>query len=97
MHRAGGNIGHNGRISAMNKSDIISDLKRAITDVGNGESFAYPYGDYTDDAKQAVKEAGIIASFTTEYGKVRKSSDYSILPRVRVSGDNNFNTWKNSL
>lgn len=97
MHRAGGNIGHNGRISAMNKSDIISDLKRAITDVGNGESFAYPYGDYTDDAKQAVKEVGIIASFTTEYGKVRKSSDYSILPRVRVSGDNNFNTWKNSL
>lgn len=97
MHRAGGNIGHNGRISAMSKQDIISDLRRSISEVGNGESFAYPFGDYTDDAKEAVKDAGFIASFTTEYGKVKKGSDYRILPRVRVSGDNIFETWKNSL
>lgn len=97
MHRAGGNIGHNGIISAMSKKDIVSDLKKSISEIGNNESFAYPFGDYTEDAKEASEEAGIICSFTTEYDRVRRGSDYRILPRIRVSGDNIFNTWKQSL
>ena len=97
MHRAGGHIGHGGRISAMSKKEIVDDLKKSTKCCGNGDAFAYPFGDYTDDAKMAVDEAGILCSFTTEYGKVKKGSDPRILPRVRVSGGNKLTAWIASL
>ena len=97
MHRAGGNIGHGGRISAMTKDEIIEDLKKSTKACGNNEAFAYPFGDCTNDAKSATEEAGIICSFTTEYGKVKKHADYRALPRVRVSGSNSLDIWKTSI
>ena len=97
MHRGGGKSGHGGRISSMSKSQIVSDLKKSAKKCGNSDAFAYPFGDYTDDAMSATKEASILCSFTTEYGKVKKGADYTVLPRVRVSGGASFAAWESSL
>lgn len=97
MHRAGGHIGHGGRISTMSKEEIVDDLKKSTKSCGNGDAFAYPFGDYTSDAKMAADESGILCSFTTEYGKVKKGSDPRILPRVRVTGGNSLTAWIASL
>ena len=86
MHRAGGNIGHGGRISAMSLGEIEEDLNMAIAVVGNKDAFAYPYGDVTEDGKKAVENCGISCAFTTQYGKVEKGDDKTALPRIRVLG-----------
>ncbi len=97
MHRAGGNIGHGGIISAMTRQQIVDDLKKAQTIVQNTQAFAYPYGDVTDDAKKAVEEANILCAFTTQYGKVKKGMDCTALPRVRVSGGNSLKAYIASI
>ena len=86
MHRAGGNIGHGGRISAMTLEEIEEDLNIAIAMVGNKDAFAYPYGDVTEDGKKAIENCGIDCAFTTQYGKVEKGDDKTELPRIRVLG-----------
>lgn len=86
MHRAGGNIGHGGRISAMSLGEIEEDLNMAIAMVGNKDAFAYPYGDVTEDGKKAIENCGISCAFTTQYGKVEKGDDKTALPRIRVLG-----------
>lgn len=97
MHRAGGNIGHGGIISAMSQNDIVTDLKKAQTIVQNTEAFAYPYGDVVDDAKKAIQQANILCAFTTQYGKVKKGMDYTTLPRVRVTGTNSLKAYIASI
>lgn len=97
MHRGGGNIGHGGIISAMNKNQIVEDLKHSHEIVQNNEAFAYPYGDVTDIAQKAVKEANILCSFTTHYGKVKKGDDLTALPRVRVLGNNSLKGYISSI
>jgi len=90
MHQPGGTIGHGGIISAMTTDEIVTDLLKAQTVLGNAESFAYPFGDNTPDASRAAVEAGILCSFTTEYGWVTVGDDVSLLPRVRINGDTNL-------
>lgn len=97
MHKAGGNIGHGGIISALNQDEIVEDLKKNQTIVQNDEAFAYPYGDYTDDAIAAIKETSIICAFTTEYGRVKEGMDYTCLPRIRVLGGYPLSTFINSI
>lgn len=97
MHQGGTVEGHRGIIANMSKDEIAKDLARAAKKVGSNDAMAYPYGDYTDAAKEAVKEQKILCSFTTEYGQVKKGMDKTILPRVRVFGDSNFDTWKASI
>lgn len=97
MHRAGGNIGHGGRISAMQMTEIRDDLKAAADLVANNEAFAYPFGDVTDDAREAVRQCEIDCAFTTEYGKVHPGMDFTILPRIRVQGTNSLEAFIGSL
>ncbi len=97
MHKAGGNIGHGGVISAMSKDEIVADLTKSFEQVGNSEAFAYPYGDYTDTALEAVEESGVLLAFTTEGGKVKVGEDFRKLSRVRVSGGNSLQSWIDSL
>lgn len=97
MHKAGGNIGHGGIISALNQDEIVEDLKKNQTIVQNDEAFAWPYGDYTDDAIVAIKETSIICAFTTEYGRVKVGMDYTCLPRIRVLGGYPLSTFINSI
>lgn len=97
MHKAGGNIGHGGIISAMSKEEILQDLESAQKILSHTEAFAYPYGDVTDDAKLAVEEAGILCAFTTEYGRVKSGGDPAALPRVRVLGDSSLEGFKGSI
>lgn len=93
MHRAGGNIGHGGVISALSKEQIVEDLKQQIDMVGSDNAFAYPYGDVTEDAKEAVAEAEIQCAFTTAYGKVHVGDDYREFSRVRVHGTNSLDSY----
>ncbi len=93
MHRAGGNIGHGGVISAISKEQIVEDLKQQIDMVGSDNAFAYPYGDVTEDAKEAVAEAEIQCAFTTAYGKVHVGDDYREFSRVRVHGTNSLDSY----
>lgn len=97
MHKAGGNIGHGGVISALKENEIVDDLKQAQTIVQNTEAFAYPYGDVTDTAKKAIEKAGILCSFTTQYGRVKEGSELTALPRVRVSGNNSLKAYIASI
>lgn len=93
MHRAGGNIGHGGVISALSKEQIVEDLKQQIDMVGSDNAFAYPYGDVTEDAKEAVADAEIQCAFTTAYGKVHVGDDYREFSRVRVHGTNSLDSY----
>ncbi len=93
MHRAGGNIGHGGVISALSKEQIVEDLKQQIDMVESDNAFAYPYGDVTEDAKEAVAEAEIQCAFTTAYGKVHVGDDYREFSRVRVHGTNSLDSY----
>ena len=93
LHKAGGNIGHGGIISALNVEQIKEDLIKAQNIVQNQEAFAYPYGDITENGKNAVKEANILCGFTTEYGKVKKGADLTELPRVRVLGEASLQSY----
>ena len=93
MHRAGGNIGHGGVISALSKEQIVEDLKQQIDMVESDNAFAYPYGDVTEDAKEAVAEAEIQCTFTTAYGKVHVGDDYREFSRVRVHGTNSLDSY----
>lgn len=97
MHRGGGNIGHGGIVSVMKKDEIVNDLKQAQTIVQNTQAYAYPYGDVTVEAKEAVKKANILCSFTTQYGRIKKGTDLSCAPRVRVSGGNTLKAYIASI
>ena len=93
MHKAGGNIGHGGVISAMTKDQIVDDLKIAIDMTKSSNAFAFPYGDITDDGKAAVSEAGIDVAFSTVNDKVYVGDDFRALCRVRVNGDISIDSY----
>ncbi|MDY6037676.1 MAG: hypothetical protein SPI74_01550 [Eubacterium sp.] len=97
MHRAGGNIGHGGRISAMSIAEIEDDLKQARNMVGNNEAFAYPFGDMTEDAIKAVRNCKIDCAFSTVYGKVEKGDDKAALCRIRVHGAAGLDAFISSI
>ena len=87
MHQAGGTVGHGGRISAMTKDEIVSDLRDSATIVGSGQAFAYPFGDTTAEGQQAVTEAGLCCAFTTKNDWCYIGDDVTALNRVRISGE----------
>lgn len=89
--------GHKGIMATMSKDEIKADLAQAAELTGNNDAMAYPYGDYTDDMLDAVREQNILCAFTVEYDRVRQGMDPAKLPRIRVMGDESFQTWKNSV
>lgn len=93
MHRAGGTVGHGGRISAMTKDEIVADLKQSALVTGSLQAFAYPFGDTTPDAQTAVREAGVPLAFTTAYGWAKVGDDPTLLPRVRIQGDESLDAF----
>lgn len=93
MHRAGGTVGHGGRISAMTKDEIVADLKQSALVTGSLQAFAYPFGDTTPDAQTAVREAGVPLAFTTAYGWAKVGDDPTLLSRVRIQGDESLDAF----
>lgn len=93
MHRAGGTVGHGGRISAMSHQEIVDDLKQSEQVTGSLQAFAYPFGDTTPDAIEAVRETGALAAFTTQYGWADVGADPMNLPRVRIQGTGSLDTF----
>lgn len=93
MHRAGGTVGHGGRISAMSHQEIVDDLKQSEQVTGSLQAFAYPFGDTTPDAIEAVRETGTLAAFTTQYGWADVGADPMNLPRVRIQGTGSLDTF----
>lgn len=84
MHRAGGNIGHGGILTALSHDEIVADLKKSAEILGNSKAFAYPFGDTNDESGKAVADAGFLVAFTTKYGKVMPGDNPYYLTRVRV-------------
>lgn len=97
MHRAGGNVGHGGRISAMTHQQIVDDLKQSKQVTGSLQAFAYPFGDTTPDAIEAVRETGVLAAFTTQYGWAKIGADPMSLPRVRIQGTGSLETFVSAI
>ena len=97
MHKAGGNIGHGGVISALTKDQIIADMQKSQTQVGANNAFAFPFGDITNDGKAAVEEAGFDVAFSTVHGKVYPKDDFRVLRRVRVNGGNPLESFIKNL
>ena len=93
MHRAGGTVGHGGRISAMSHQEIVDDIKQSAQITGSLQAFAYPFGDTTPDAQAAVKDAGVPLAFTTEYGWAKIGGDPTALPRVRIQGTESLDAF----
>lgn len=89
--------GHKGIMASMSKDEIKADLTKAAELTGSNDAMAYPYGDYTDDMLEAVREQNILCAFTVEYDRVRQGMDPAKLPRIRVMGDESFQTWKDSV
>lgn len=97
MHRGGGTIGHGGVFTALYYEDALADLKQSIDVLGNEDAFAYPFGDYTDYCMQTVADAGFLCGVTTEYGKAYPGDNPYCLSRVRVSLDNDLETFKGMI
>ena len=97
MHRAGGTVGHGGRISAMTRQEIVDDLNRSKSVTGSLQAFAYPFGDVTADAQGAMDDAGVLVAFTTQYGWAEVGGDPTKLPRVRVQGDGSLDQFVASI
>ena len=93
MHQPGGTIGHGGRISAMTKDEILSDLRDSAAVVGSGQAFAYPFGDTTPDGQEAVSEAGLNCAFTTKNDWCYIGDDVTALNRVRISGEYSIDSF----
>lgn len=93
MHQPGGTIGHGGRISAMTKDEILSDLRDSAAIVGSGQAFAYPFGDTTPDGQTAVSEAGLNCAFTTKNDWCYIGDDITALNRVRISGEYSIDSF----
>ncbi|MFQ8602982.1 MAG: polysaccharide deacetylase family protein, partial [Anaerovoracaceae bacterium] len=97
MHRPGGNIGHGGIFTAIDKEAGLADLEESIKICGNGNAFAYPYGDYNDRSIEMVKEAGFLCAVTTQYGKAKPGDEPLLLPRVRMVMGQSLENFKGKV
>lgn len=60
-------------------------------------SIAYPAGSYNEFVKARARAAGYVAGWKKGGGFVTPSEDMLMLPRVRVSGRTDFETFKRKL
>jgi peptidoglycan/xylan/chitin deacetylase (PgdA/CDA1 family) len=97
MAQGGQSRGYRGIVADMSKDEIKEDLEKAHKIIGNNDAFSYPYGDVTNDCIEALQEQGILCAFITDYGRVRQGMDPYRLPRVRVLGDQSFESWRQSV
>lgn len=59
--------------------------------------FIYPYGDYNSTTETVLKNHGYVMSFTTAYGFARPGEKLLELPRVRVHGAEQLQTFEDNV
>ena len=94
MHQAGSNVGRGGRIHACSYDEILADQKTAVDLLGNSQAYAYPFGDNNETAHKALADAGVECAFTIENRMVKAGDNTMALPRVRINGSYDLETFK---
>lgn len=77
--------GRGSAIKCLEKSKLLSDLKKSREVLEGTEAFCYPFYDYNDYAIGALKEAGFKMAFAGGQRKVRKGVDLFKIPRITIS------------
>ena len=94
MHEAGSNVGRGGRIHACSYDEILQDQNRAVELLGNKQAYAYPFGDNNETAQKALADAGVECAFTIENRMIKQGDNTMALPRVRINGSYDLETFK---
>lgn len=93
MHEGGSGIGKGGIIHAMSYDEILENIQATAELIGTNDAVAYPFGDYNDTAEAAIADAGVQCAFTTENRRVRPGDSPMALPRVRIQGSTDRDTF----
>ena len=94
MHQAGSNVGRGGRIHACSFDEILQDQNKAVEVIGNKQAYAYPFGDNNETAQKALAQAGVECAFTIENRMIKQGDNTMALPRVRINGSYDLETFK---
>lgn len=97
MHRGGSGIGRGGVIHSSSREDIIADQKKASDILGTNVAYAYPFGDNDETAQSALQEAGVKCAFTIDNKQVKVGDNLYALPRVRINGSFNLQTFVSQI
>jgi len=81
------------------KNAEVADCKKDLQDhLGiDSKIFVYPYGHFDAAIEQILRNNGFDLAFTTQFGLVRKGEAELVLPRVRVHGVENIETFQRNL
>jgi peptidoglycan/xylan/chitin deacetylase (PgdA/CDA1 family) len=87
------------KYSYQTKFDEIAGCKQDLKDNFGIETstFIYPYGHFNAEVVKILKAAGFKMAFTTAFGSVNKGQDLLLLPRVRVHGSEQMQTYQKNL
>ena len=97
MHQAGSNVGRGGRIHACSFDEILQDQNTAVELLGNKQAYAYPFGDNNETAQSALAQAGVECAFTIENRMIKAGDNTMALPRVRINGSYDLETFKSLI
>ena len=95
MHKAG--AGGKGVMLSWDYEEIKKDVLLSQEVLGGANIFCYPFGQYNDLDIKVLKDSGYKLAFTTKAGRVKKKSSKYELPRVRISGDTTFASFKSKV
>ncbi len=95
MHQ-GGSDGKGLLLSTPFDEGVI-DTQRSFDYIDGGSVYCYPFGHYNDNALNILKEVDVDMAFTTKHGKISAGMDKLLLPRIRVSGNNNLQQFISSI
>ncbi len=88
-------------LAALSDSDLKYQMSKSKTTLESMlgkpvNTIAYPYGISDARVWQAVKAAGFISGVGTWYGDIASEGTLIDLPRIKISGNSNFFTTKNT-
>jgi peptidoglycan/xylan/chitin deacetylase (PgdA/CDA1 family) len=95
MHQSGSN--GKGRLMTIDKKAGVEDTIRSFEYVDRGFVYCYPFGEYNNKVIKIIREGGAKIAFTTEFGKINFDSNIYKLPRIRVTGGNDIDTYMSYL
>ena len=95
MHKAG--AGGKGVMLSWDYDKIKEDVLLSQEVLGGAYIFCYPFGQYNDLDIQVLKDTGYKLAFTTKGGRVKKGASKYELPRVRISNDTSFESFKSKV
>ncbi len=95
MHQ-GGSDGK-GLLLSTTFDEGVNDTQMSFDYIDGGSVYCYPFGHYNENALNILKEVNVDMAFTTKHGKISADMDKLLLPRIRVSGNNNLQQFISSI